>query len=284
MPHVESAPDLVEGGVLDPTRRRLPGLAVPTTPRARPIRFAATMVRWRRPPDPDPASPEEEITLPARHADGRAGPVDEDPLGAVADLGVEAVAGWADHADLVPLDDVAGGVDLDPDALPAVAGDDVVLLGIVPAHRGVVRVEHDPLRGVAEAGQDDSRRRRRAAVGIDRVRELAEEVALDQVADVGRPWDRDADVETVDDQAAEDRVRRVDDEAGAAAQAAVDDDPRLRVVALPCLAWIELGMEVMAIGSLIAMPPIVEVVISTPGSSPSSPFGLPVSSGSAFRA
>ena len=39
---------------------------------------------------------------------------------------------------------------------------------------------------------------------VDRVEEVrADEVALDQVADVGRPGDRDADVEAVDDQAAQ---------------------------------------------------------------------------------
>ena len=71
-----------------------------------------------------------------------------------------------------------------------------------------------------------------AGLRIDRVEQvIADEVALDQVAHVGRVGHRDADAEPIDDEPAQDAVRGIEDEAGSlSGLAAVDDDADLGII------------------------------------------------------
>ena len=115
--------------------------------------------------------------------------LDQHPLRAVAGREVQAGGGWSDHADLVAQNLVARRAGLDQHALRAVAGDDVVVLGIGAAHGRVRRAQDHPLLRVALPDQLDVVRVRQsdARIRVDGIGEiLADEVALDQVADVGR--------------------------------------------------------------------------------------------------
>ena len=83
-----------------------------------------------------------------RPADLVARPVDEHPLRPVAAVEVGTRVG-RDEADLIPLDHVARGADVDLHSLEAVAADDVVLLGIAAADGRVVGAQEHPLLGVS---------------------------------------------------------------------------------------------------------------------------------------
>src|SRR5271157_1516273 len=116
------------------------------------MRFAATMLRVAVGPTIDSAEKiggNQIARASSRTADRVARAINQHTVGLVAHLEVAAVSGRPGETDLVALDDISLGIDVDQDALHTVTGDDVVFLGIDPANRRVVTVDVNALLGIA---------------------------------------------------------------------------------------------------------------------------------------